>query len=269
MTDPELSLTLGWFEKYRPNRAWAERYGSEFERSRFFLEQSRVARDAAILADEERRKRELRRTRIFATVVSFGFLLALVLGVLAFVARQQAKVESRIALAGRVAATALLKRESQLDLASLLALEATRIARTPQTSNALLFIFQYNPSLQSYLHQAGSVYGVAFSPDGKTLVSAGDDNTLRLWDPATRRAIGEPLRGHTSPVFSVAFSPDGKTLASTGDDGTVRLWDVAAHRAFGRSDAGPYQGGGQRRHSVRTARCWLPRVTTVPFACGT
>ena len=69
------------------------------------------------------------------------------------------------------------------------------------------------------------VLGVAFSLDGKTLASAGQDGTVRLWDVATRKVLGEPLRGHEGNVLGVAFSPDGKTLASAGQDGT-RLWDL-------------------------------------------
>ena len=46
------------------------------------------------------------------------------------------------------------------------------------------------------------------------LASGGDDGTVRLWDVATGRQIGDPLTGHTGAVPSVAFSPDGKTLAS-------------------------------------------------------
>ena len=51
---------------------------------------------------------------------------------------------------------------------------------------------------------------VAFSPDGKTLVTGSGDKTARLWDAATGQPLGRPssTRGGVS---SVAFSPDGKT----------------------------------------------------------
>lgn len=76
-------------------------------------------------------------------------------------------------------------------------------------------------------HQ-GEVYGVAYSPDGRELASAGQDGTIRLWEPASGRALAT-LMGHKSCVNQVAYSPDGKLLASVSCDHTLRFWDAGTN----------------------------------------
>lgn len=66
---------------------------------------------------------------------------------------------------------------------------------------------------------------VAFSPDGKTLVSCSDDHTVKLWDVASQKLL-ITFEEHTSWVRSVVFSPDGKFVASASSDKTIRLWDL-------------------------------------------
>jgi WD40 repeat protein len=70
----------------------------------------------------------------------------------------------------------------------------------------------------------GWVWSVAFSPDGKHIVSGSSDHTLRIWDTQSGTAVGESLEGHTGSVQSVAFSSDGKHIVSGSDDHTVQIW---------------------------------------------
>ena len=74
-----------------------------------------------------------------------------------------------------------------------------------------------------------TVRTLAFSPDGKVLVSGSSDDTLRKWDTNTGSMLRQ-LAGHTNDIKTVAFSRDGKMIASGSKDSSVRLWDAETGR---------------------------------------
>jgi RNA polymerase sigma factor (sigma-70 family) len=81
--------------------------------------------------------------------------------------------------------------------------------------------------LRSFNGHTYNITGLAFTPDGKHLLSCALDQTVRLWDVATAAEVRQ-FRGHQAGVTALALTPDGKTAATASQDGTVRLWDVAA-----------------------------------------
>jgi WD40 repeat protein len=89
--------------------------------------------------------------------------------------------------------------------------------------------------LKGHRHMVSSV---AYSPDGKYIVSGSWDCTLRLWDARSGQPIGVPFKGHTGAVLAVAYSPDGTQIVSGSWDCTVQLWDAPSGEPRGKPFVG-------------------------------
>src|SRR5690349_11879731 len=79
------------------------------------------------------------------------------------------------------------------------------------------------------LGHSDDVHSLAFSPDGRFVLTGSKDWTARLWDAASGRELRK-FEGHAQNVTSVAFSSDGRFVLTGSDDKTARLWDAASGR---------------------------------------
>jgi WD40 repeat protein/transcriptional regulator with XRE-family HTH domain len=92
--------------------------------------------------------------------------------------------------------------------------------------------------MQTFARHPGIVYALAWSPNGKQLISGGSDGLLRWWDVQSGVCVSMQ-EAHHGTIRSLKASPDGKFLASCGDDGAIRIWDLCS--------------GGQAQGTVPTA----------------
>ena len=197
--------------------------------------------EASIRADRARRLRRITQVAAVIAVLVLITAAAVVGFIQARDARDEARAQFRDATAQRLYA------ESQLMLGGMqpggsddaLAMQelvaASRIAsKRLDTKYPLLAALQHERDLLKIIDTAATVLSVALSHDGTRIASGSTDHTVRLWDTATGRRIGEPLRGHDDDVRGVAFSPDDTRIASASGDGTVRVWDTASGKPVGR-----------------------------------
>ncbi len=87
---------------------------------------------------------------------------------------------------------------------------------------------------------SGRLYGIRFSPDGSSVVTASADRTARVWAFPSGE-LRSTLRGHSGNVFVADFSPNGRRVVTAGGDGTARIWQAGSgnliHVLQGHGDA--------------------------------
>jgi len=207
-----------------------------------------------------------RRQRIVLGAVSLALSVAVVLGVLALVARNQAVHQANLAQSRQLATEASTAAATDVRLESLLGLEAFSRARTIQARSALVGAVE-QPLIATMGPTVGTppadIYGPAGSPHGP-VVAAATKAGVELWTVATRRRVG--TFDHSTQINGVAFSPDGRLLAVAETDDAVSVYHMPGRKlAYRLAGLGARPLASPSRHPVRRSRSGR---TAAASSCG-
>src|SRR6266481_984704 len=179
-----------------------------------FVQVSVIAREAAEQKKLAARKREGVRLRWFASSLAVLFLIAA--GAAVFTYHLQ-KLERSRAMAAQ--AQEMLGRDQ--GQAFNVAIHAWQTAKTEEARLAVLKAF---PQSLARLTHSDAIASIAFSPDGKRIVTGGYDHLVKVWSGVDGHLLVS-LTGHTEEVLKGCFSPDGRLIATASSDHTARIWD--------------------------------------------
>jgi WD40 repeat protein len=205
------------------------------DEERAYLDASLADRDVHIIAEQQRKRREIEARHL---ALSAGAQAALYDGntslalALAMKANQTDSpvIQSQIILsdAAYTYGTRRIYRAHQGEVQAVaLSPDGKSFISGGEDTILMLQDLATGDILRTFTGHRGKVQCLSFSPDGTLVLSGAEDTKAILWNSATGRAI-HVFEGHTAVVTDVAFSPDGTTALSASTDATLMLWDVAA-----------------------------------------
>jgi WD40 repeat protein len=181
-------------------------------------------------AENQRQRTTLGASLGASGIISICLVIAVVFGIIAYQAQQTAQKNLARSESLRLAAEAeniMAQPYGNVETAALLSLRALQGGYLPQADDPLQKSLPRLFAARTFIGHTDSVLAVAFSPDGKYVLTGSLDKTARLWVAATGEVV-RTFSGHTGAVESVAFSPDAKFVLTGSSDKTAKLWDVAS-----------------------------------------
>lgn len=185
-------------------------------------------KDELIGEDISQRRRFRRFRRGMLAGITALAVIASVTAVYAFLQRNTARYQARIATARQLAATALNLSGDDLEAASLLALQGYHVAKTPETLSALYQMTIKSPHLAKFVHSDAKVTALALTPSARYAAVGTAKGSVTVWTADGTRKVGHlSLSGG---VTGLTFSGDGQLLAAGTDSGRVAVLDLNSHK---------------------------------------